>query len=116
VRDASGAITEVTSITGERDIGDDVEDSIELEIRQGISKIAPGMVLICFTDGLIERAKPNGRPFGARRLQQALVGAVVPSSVDGLIGLRDRVLKRVDEYCEQAPLDDDITLVMCGVS
>jgi serine phosphatase RsbU (regulator of sigma subunit) len=111
-------ITEVTSVTGDRDFDDEdhVDDSIELEIRTGTAKIGPGMILVCFTDGLIERAKPNGRPFGARRLTQALVGAVCPPGVDGLTALRDRVLTRVDEYVEQAPLDDDITLVMCGVS
>jgi serine phosphatase RsbU (regulator of sigma subunit) len=116
IRDASGTITEVTSFTGDRDVDDEVEDSIELEIRQGTAKIGPGMVLVCFTDGLIERQKTNGRPFGARRLQQALVGAVVPSGVDGLAALRDRVIQRVDEYVEHAPLEDDITLVLAGIA
>jgi serine phosphatase RsbU (regulator of sigma subunit) len=115
VRDTAGTITEVMSITGEREIDDEVDDSIELDIRAGTAKLEPGNVLICFTDGLIERAK-NNRPFGARRLAQALVGASVPEGVDGLSKLRDRVLERVDQYVDRAPLEDDITLVMCSVS
>jgi serine phosphatase RsbU (regulator of sigma subunit) len=115
VRDAGGTITEVTSITGERAIEDEVDDSIELDIRTGTAKLLPGHVLICFTDGLIERAK-NNRPFGARRLAQALVGASVPAGVDGLMKLRDRVLEKVDQYVDRAPLEDDITLVMCSMS
>jgi serine phosphatase RsbU (regulator of sigma subunit) len=117
-RDASGTITDVSSITGDRGNtnSDDSEDSNELEIRSGTAQIAPGMVLICFTDGLIERANPAGRAFGARRLTQALMGATVPPGVEGLTQLRDRLLAKVDEYCERAPLEDDITLVLCEIS
>jgi serine phosphatase RsbU (regulator of sigma subunit) len=104
-----------TSNPAHRLTADPPHDSIELEIRQGTAKIGPGMVLVCFTDGLIERAKSNGRPFGARRLQQALVGAVVPPGVEGLTTLRDRLIRRVDEYVEHAPLEDDITLVLLGI-
>lgn len=118
IRDATGTITEVTSITGERDIDEDEfsgDTSVELDIRSGTAKMAPGSVLVCFTDGLIERAKSGGRQFGARRLQQALVGAQVPPGVAGLTQLRDRLIKRVDEYVEHAPLEDDITLVLLSL-
>jgi sigma-B regulation protein RsbU (phosphoserine phosphatase) len=114
-RDASGTIVEVTSITGDLP-EDEVDDSIDLEIRSGTAPLEPGQVLICFTDGLIERANQNGRPFGVRRLQQALLGAVVPPTTDGLVGLRDRILQKTDEYVGGAPLEDDITLVLCGVA
>jgi serine phosphatase RsbU (regulator of sigma subunit) len=114
-RDASGAIVEVTSITGDLP-EDEVDDSIDLEIRSGTGALEPGQVLICFTDGLIERANQNGRPFGVRRLQQALLGAVVPAGTAGLVGLRDRILQKTDEYVGGAPLEDDITLVLCGVA
>jgi phosphoserine phosphatase RsbU/P len=114
-RDPSGVIIEVTSITGERDPEEFAEDSIDLEVRSGTCPLPPGAVLVCFTDGLIERAKDHARPFGARRLQQALIGATVPPGVQGLTALRDRILARVDEYADGAPLDDDITLVLAAL-
>jgi serine phosphatase RsbU (regulator of sigma subunit) len=115
-RDASGVITDVSSITGERDLEEFGEDSIDMEVRSGTSPLYAGSVLVCFTDGLIERAKHGSRPFGARRLQQALLGAQVPSTIAGLTALRDRVLAQVDEYVEGAPLEDDITLVLTGIN
>ena len=116
-RDGDGVITDVTSVTGDRNMDDEFGDdsSIELDVRSGTTPLAPGSVLVCFTDGLIERARQGNRPFGARRLQQALLGAKVPSGVDGLVALRDRVIAKVDDYVEHAPLEDDITLVLCGV-
>jgi phosphoserine phosphatase RsbU/P len=114
-RDASHAIVEVTSITGDHDL-DETDDSLAMEIRTGTCRLVPGAVLICFTDGLIERSREHGgRPFGARRLQQALLGAVVPPGTGGLISLRDQVLQAAEAYAAGAPLDDDITLVLCAV-
>ena len=117
VRDASGTITAVTSITGDANVDEEnMEDSLELEIRTGTAKLGPGNILICFTDGLIERAKDNGRPFGIRRLQNVLLGASAPGGVDGMTGLRDQILQKVEDYVERAPVDDDVTIVLCGVA
>jgi len=114
-RDASGAIVTVTSITGETNPEDETEDSLDVEIRSGTAPFEPGAVLVCFTDGLTERARGDNRQFGVRRLQQTLLGAAVPSGPDGLVRLRDRILQNADEYVGGAPLEDDITLVICGV-
>jgi len=114
-RDADGTITDVASIMGDR--GEELsEDSTDFAVRQGSHALEPGQVLVFFTDGLIERAGKDGRPFGQRRLSQALVGASVPHTLVALQALRDRLLSKVAEFAGDAPLEDDVTLVLCSLA
>lgn len=115
-RDGDGVITDVASIMGDRNEDALSDDSTDFAVRQGSHALEPGQVLVFFTDGLIERAGKDGRAFGARRFSQALVGAPVPHTLAGLQALRDRILAKVAEFAGDAPLEDDITLVLVALA
>ncbi len=115
-RDATGTITEVGSILGDRAGEDFGEDSTDMSVRQGNHNLDAGQILVFFTDGLIERANKDGRAFGARRLSQAIQGASVPHTLAALQELRDRILAKVAEHAGGAPLEDDVTLVLVALA
>ena len=86
--------------------------NIAVEIRRGSLQLAPGDLFVCFTDGLVERANPNGKLFGDRRLRSALTGQALPDA-QALVQLRDKVLAANERHAEGALADDDITFVLC---
>jgi serine phosphatase RsbU (regulator of sigma subunit) len=86
--------------------------NIAVEIRCGSLQLRPGDLFVCFTDGVVERANPQGKLFGDRRLRAALTGQPVPDS-SALVTLRDRVLAAVEKHAEGAQAQDDITFVLC---
>jgi serine phosphatase RsbU (regulator of sigma subunit) len=86
--------------------------NIAVEIRRGALQLRPGDLFVCFTDGVVERANPQGKLFGDRRLRGALTGQSIPDS-SALVQLRDRVLAALDRHAEGAQPDDDITFVFC---
>ena len=88
------------------------DHKIPVDIRRGSLALHPGDLFVCFTDGLVERANPDGQLFGDRRLRSALIGEQI---FDGaaLLTLRDRVVEKVEAYADGAIAEDDITLVMC---
>ncbi len=86
--------------------------NIAVEIRRGALQLRPGDLFVCFTDGVVERANPQGKLFGDRRLRGALTGQPVPDA-SALVMLRDRVLAALDRHAEGAQPDDDVTLVFC---
>jgi serine phosphatase RsbU (regulator of sigma subunit) len=86
--------------------------NIAVEIRRGALQLRPGDLFVCFTDGVVERANPQGKLFGDRRLRTALTGQPVPDA-SALVSLRDRVLAALERHAEGAQPDDDVTLVFC---
>jgi sigma-B regulation protein RsbU (phosphoserine phosphatase) len=86
--------------------------NIAVEIRRGALQLRPGDLFVCFTDGVVERANPQGKLFGDRRLRGALTGQ---SLQDGgsLAQLRDRVLHALERHADGMVADDDVTLVFC---
>jgi len=86
--------------------------NIAVEIRRGALQLRPGDLFVCFTDGVVERANPQGKLFGDRRLRSALTGQQV-ADASSLVVLRDRVLAALDRHAEGGQPDDDITLVFC---
>jgi serine phosphatase RsbU (regulator of sigma subunit) len=86
--------------------------NIAVEIRRGALQLRPGDLFVCFTDGVVERANPQGKLFGDRRLRSALTGQQLPDA-SALSGLRDKVLQELDRHAQGAQPDDDITLVFC---
>jgi len=88
------------------------DHKIPIEIRRGSLALRPGDLFVCFTDGLVERANPDGQLFGDRRLRSALLGEVLADG-PALITLRDRVVEKLEAYAAGAIAEDDITLVMC---
>jgi len=85
---------------------------IAVEIRCGTRDLEPGDLLVCFTDGLVERANPAGVLYGDRRLRAALAGAPLADGA-ALVTLRDRIVRDVERHANGAIAEDDITLVLC---
>ncbi len=113
--DASGAITKVSALApAQAKSLDDDSDVFASEITEGTHRLAPGELVVLFTDGLTDRRDPAGRAFGHRRLQQALTAARYPGGVDALAALRDSLLADVTRFADGVPADDDVTLILCA--
>ncbi|HMB52916.1 MAG TPA: PP2C family protein-serine/threonine phosphatase [Thermoanaerobaculia bacterium] len=78
----------------------------EIEAPLGHAELAPGDVLLLYTDGLPEAVGPDDRAFGFERLR-ALVTAAGDAET-----LRDRILHAFDGHRGDRPLDDDLSLVV----
>jgi sigma-B regulation protein RsbU (phosphoserine phosphatase) len=117
--DESGVVKSVAALAGDRlPEEDDENDDSEIQpsgIRSGSHTLAPGDVVVLFTDGLIERRSKQNREFGHRRLQQAISAAKVASGDNGIAGFRDSVMGKVDAWASGNPPDDDVTLVVCAL-
>ncbi len=114
--DATGAITKVSALATNATI-DHVDDSevIVADIREGTQTLAPGDIVVLFTDGLTDRRDKGGRAFGHRRLQLAVTHAKNPGGEAGIAGVRDAVLAEVTTFADGVPADDDVTIVMCSL-
>ncbi len=74
-------------------------------------RLSAGDSLVLFTDGVTESESPAGTPFGLDRLLEvvrARRGAPASSLVEAI---RDAV----QEFTDRAPLQDDLTVVVCSV-
>lgn len=81
-------------------IVDDLSDS---NACQHIN-IAPGDRILLATDGVTEARNPQGEYFGSERFKQAIHDSRGDESI------LDSVIKELNEFCQNAPQDDDITL------
>jgi sigma-B regulation protein RsbU (phosphoserine phosphatase) len=71
--------------------------------------LAPGDLLVLFTDGLVEATDPKAeRAFGFDRLSSLVYSGGSPQAV------HDRVLAAFDAHVAGEPLRDDLTLVVIG--
>jgi serine phosphatase RsbU (regulator of sigma subunit) len=118
--DDSGTVTKVNALAGDGNMPDDENASQDSEvqpagIRSGRQTLAPGDLVVLFTDGLIERRSKQGREFGHRRLVQAIQGAKLVAGDAGIGGLRDQVMAKVDGWAAGNAPDDDVTLVVCAL-
>jgi hypothetical protein len=78
--------------------------------REGEVVVAAGDRLVLFTDGVTERAGPNGAEFGEERL----VATLVANRAEEAAGLRDTVVDAVERF-GRGPFDDDLTLVVAAL-
>lgn len=88
------------------------DQEIAVHIRSGARQLRRGELFLCFTDGLVERANPDGELFGDRRLLRALRGQPLGGARE-LEALRLRVMHEVDAYAAGADAEDDVTFVFC---
>jgi sigma-B regulation protein RsbU (phosphoserine phosphatase) len=86
--------------------------NIAVEIRRGSLQLQPGDLFVCFTDGVVERANPQGKLFGDRRLRSTLAGKPLTDGTE-LVRLRDLLVTALDSYAEGQTAADDITFVLC---
>jgi serine phosphatase RsbU (regulator of sigma subunit) len=92
-----------------------VEDQVW---QQSTIQIAPGDVLLLYTDGITEAQDPNGRFFGADRLLDSLQASVYSSEPVTAIAryIKDTLLAEIHVFVGDAPQFDDITLVVIARS
>jgi serine phosphatase RsbU (regulator of sigma subunit) len=82
-------------------------------IQQRQERLQPGDLVVCYTDGLVDRTSATGKQFGDRRLHDALLHCVIGNEEDALVTLRDEILGSVEDFSEGQPPHDDETLVVC---
>jgi serine phosphatase RsbU (regulator of sigma subunit) len=87
-------------------LGGELTAAFEFDRRE----ITAGDVLVWYTDGIVDCMDAQRRPYGDRRLQRALRGALAASP--GVRALRDSLVRGTIEYQGGAEREDDITLVV----
>ena len=70
--------------------------------------LAPGDVLVVYSDGVAEAGAGNEDMFGEERLR----AIVSERREDGAQAVQDAICQAVDEFMADAPADDDLTLVV----
>lgn len=76
--------------------------------EEGNLNLAPGEVLVIYSDGVTEAVNPRGEEFGIERLSEVVSKCVEKSAA----GIRDRIESALSTFTETAPANDDITLVI----
>ncbi len=79
--------------------------------EQETVQMRPGDVLLAYTDGLTEALDVRGEEFGEARVREILA-ETARLSVDEM---RDELVRRVREWCADAPQHDDLTFVVMKV-
>jgi len=74
---------------------------------QGRVELRPGDAMVWLSDGIPECLAVSGEPFGYDRVETALGGAFGSAEE-----LRDRLLAAMRDYCGDAPVSDDRSLVV----
>lgn len=72
------------------------------------TQLAPGDVVVFYTDGLTDAENAAGEPFGADRLAQA-VGVIGDQSAEIIL---EYIVAQVDQFCGEIPAFDDLTLAV----
>ncbi len=73
--------------------------------------VAPGDVLVFYTDGITEAMNPRMEPFGYRRLEELLTQcAHLPAD-----RIKEELLKRLDGFRSGEAFADDVTLVVTKI-
>jgi len=71
-------------------------------------RLAPGDLLVLYTDGVIEREAPDREPFGLARLRKLLAA----TASAGARATVDAILGAARDHGRGAPLSDDMTVVV----
>ncbi len=77
----------------------------------GLAQLEPGDQLVLYTDGITEAMNHAGEQFGVDRLDEAL--HTCRQDAQGLI---EAVLSRLADFTQQAPAEDDQTLLVAKVT
>ena len=68
----------------------------------------PGDSLVLYSDGITEAQNKKGEDFGVERLERLIVKNARLSPVE----LKEVVLQRLDEFCQDVVQADDVSLVI----
>ncbi|MGC9951584.1 MAG: PP2C family protein-serine/threonine phosphatase [Bryobacteraceae bacterium] len=74
--------------------------------QENVVSLAPGDLLVAYTDGLCETANPRGEQWGFRRLMAAIQACSYRKARD----MVDRVLENAETFAGGCPQHDDMTL------
>jgi sigma-B regulation protein RsbU (phosphoserine phosphatase) len=99
--------------------GDKVEDPFpaaccpvglipEMQFPSTTVKLAPGDMLVLFSDGVSEAMDPEQKEFGIARLKEAVTGRADAPLAD----LQDAILESVRQFARGARQADDVTLLL----
>jgi sigma-B regulation protein RsbU (phosphoserine phosphatase) len=80
----------------------------QIELEECSMELAPGDMLVLFTDGVTEAMDAEHQPFGEERLQQAVAAAAGANAQKML----EAITSAVEAHVGIAPQSDDITLVV----
>lgn len=73
--------------------------------------LAPGDILVAYTDGVTEALSPEGEEFGEERLKNLVLDFCHLSAEE----IKDRIVRRVKDWCRDRPQEDDLTLAILKV-
>ncbi|MGB0564227.1 MAG: PP2C family protein-serine/threonine phosphatase [Spirulinaceae cyanobacterium] len=79
----------------------------QVKFRVGQAHLAPGELLLGYTDGVTEARAVNGDFFTQARLLQT-----IPHPLPGATAVVQQIVTEVDDHAQQAPRWDDITLLV----
>jgi sigma-B regulation protein RsbU (phosphoserine phosphatase) len=74
-------------------------------------ELAPGALLLLYTDGAADAEAPDGRRFGAEGLRRALPTRPPKSRPIDARGLLDAVIRAINDFRGKQALGDDLTFV-----
>lgn len=77
-------------------------------IQETLLHLNPGDMLVYYTDGLTEAEDVHGHFYGEERLKKTVMACVEQSAVH----VRDYIVQDVERFCGNAPLFDDLTLLI----
>ena len=83
----------------------------DVEFEERSATLAPGDVIVLFTDGVIEARTDSGEQFGEERLH-AVVAAARGAAPEELI---ERIAAAVKRHTAGAPAKDDSTFVVLAI-
>jgi sigma-B regulation protein RsbU (phosphoserine phosphatase) len=86
-------------------------DRFEQVLEEHTRPIAPGDVIVLYTDGITEAMDRNGELFG----DEALAKVVSANSRLDAAGIRERVLREVKAFVGDAEPHDDMTMVVLKI-
>jgi sigma-B regulation protein RsbU (phosphoserine phosphatase) len=79
--------------------------------RQETIQMESGDLLLAYTDGVTEAFNPAGEEFGEERLRQLVASSAHLSAQT----LTEKIVDAVNEWCQDTPQHDDLTLVAMKV-
>ena len=88
--------------------GNRLGDVWDSKFVERTATLSPGDLVVWYTDGLVEGTNPEGKMFGDRRLRRVLVELCEREPEEVLEG----VLEAFGQHQAEAPLEDDIMLVV----
>lgn len=79
-------------------------------VKEGIVKIEPGTILLCYTDGVVEQENENGEEFGVKYLKEILQTKGPSSKIKEITHV---IIESVKEHKGDKEYVDDIAILAC---